>query len=336
MPVRPRAAAPSGPDARKGKKQKVELRIKIPRAPKHARGKALRPFFVATTTLGMKVVVYAHGPHTTALATVLSGLTSANCTPVTGGRMCHVPVAVPVGNDDFVVTTYDKAPSGGSFGTANQLAVGSTTVNVLMGKANAIPLTLGGVVATAGIALSKTSIPVIDSITGPSALTATITGKDADGNTIIGNGWYDATGNSVTMQLSSNQPSVTFSPPPAVVTFAAPTSKVSYYAPQATTAQIQNGFTATITATPSNSGSTAGSSILTLAKPAFTEFTISTMSSGAENIEVGPDGAIWFSNPTSINSAAYCDRCHRWIASDRFRRSLDGCVPARSRQRLGR
>jgi streptogramin lyase len=90
---------------------------------------------------------------------------------------------------------------------------------------------------------------------------------------------------------------VSFSPPPGVVTFAAPTSKLTYTASQATSAQVQSGFTATITATPSNALSTPGSSILTLAKPAFTEFGISTSNSGAENIEVGPDGAIWFSEP---------------------------------------
>jgi virginiamycin B lyase len=291
LPGGPAAGAPAAasPAARKGGKQKVEMRIKISRAPKHARGKALRPYFVASTTLGVKIVVYAHGSHTTPLATTIAGLTSANCHPVTGGRSCTIQAASPVGNDDFVVTTYDAAPSGGSFGSGKQLAFGSATLDVLQNKSNTIGLTLGGVVATAGVTLTNAGMPVIDT----ASQSITISAKDADGNTIVG-GWFDATGNAVTMNLSSNAPSVEFSPAPNVATFASPTSKLTYVSSEATSAQVHGGFVANIIATPSNAGATAGQAGLALTVPQFTEFPIVTMGSTPIGIEVGPDNAIWF------------------------------------------
>jgi virginiamycin B lyase len=277
-------------DGRKGGKEKVEMRIKVPRAPKHARGKALRPYFVASSTLGVKVVVYAHGPHTTPLATTVTGLTSTNCHPVAGGRSCSIQAASPVGNDDFVVTTYDALPSGGGFTGAKQLGVGSTTLNVVKGQANSIGLTLGGVVAKAVVALPTASIPAIDT----ASQTITISAMDADNDTIIGNGWFDATGDPVTMNIKSNQPSVTFSPSPNVVTFAAPTSTLTYWSQDPTPSQIQSGFTATITATPSNAGATAGQAVLAIAKPTITEYGTLSTSRYLYGITVGPDNALWY------------------------------------------
>ena len=188
-----------------------------------------------------------------------------------------------------MVTTYDAAPSGGSFGGAKQLGFGSTTLNVLAGKLNTIGLTLGGVVATAGVTLTNASIPVIDTASQP----ITISAKDADGNTIVG-GWFDTTGNAVTMNLSSNAPSVEFSPAPNVATFASPTSQLTYVSSEATSTQVLSGFVANIIATPSNARASAGQAGLTLAVPKFTEFPIVTMGSTPIGIEVGPDNAIWF------------------------------------------
>jgi virginiamycin B lyase len=284
-----RAAAPA-PNARSGKKAKVEMRIKVPRAPKHARGKARRPYFVAASTLGVKIVVYAHGNHATPLATTAVGLTSANCNPVTGGRSCTISAEAPVGNNDFEVTTYDAAPTGGSFGSANQLGIGSATLDVKSGTANTIHLTLGGVVAKGVVALTASSIPAIDN----ASQTVTISAQDADSNTIIGSGWFDATGDPVTMSVTSGQPSVTFSPSPNTATFAAPTLQLAYAASVSTPTQIQNGFAATITATPSNAGATAGQATLTIAKPVFTEYGAVTASKYLEGIAVGPDNALWF------------------------------------------
>jgi virginiamycin B lyase len=295
------AALPAGPaagrsaatvtDSRRGGKQKVKMLIKVPRAPKHARGKALRPYFVASSTQGVKIVVYANAAHTTQLATTVAGLTPANCSPVTGGRVCLIDAASPVGSNlYFGATTYDKPPSGGNFGSAKQLGVGFTTLpmTVTKGIANVIHLTLGGVVAKAVVALTTASVPVIETETQ----SVTVSAQDADSNTIVSNGWFDATGNAVTMDVSSNAPSIFFSPPPAVATFAAPTTTLTYEADEATPTQIRDGFVATITATPSNAGAVAGHAALTLAKPAITEY--ATTTTYLEGITVGPDNALWF------------------------------------------
>ncbi len=308
-------APPAGPaadgsasisEARRGGKQKVEMRIRVPRAPKHARGKALRPYFVASSTAGVKIVVYKNGvPHTTPLATTAVGLTSSNCSPVSGGRMCTINAASPVGTDDFEVTTYDHAPSGGSFGSAKQLAVGSATLKVVQSVANVIHLTLGGVVAKGVVGLTTAGIHAINN----NSQTVTISAQDADGNALVTDGWFSASGDPVTMSLDTTVgPSVasSFKFTPSTVSFASPTSVMAYTASGASSTQIQNGFTGVVWANPSNGG-TSGAADLTVAKPAFTEFPIATSSSFSEGITVGPDNAsLWFaeSNGNAIGTIA--------------------------------
>ncbi len=280
------------------------MRIKVPRAPKHARGKALRPYFVASSTLGVKIVVYAHG-HTTPLATTAVGLSSTNCHAVPGGRSCSIQAASPIGDDDFVVTTYDALPSGGGFNGAKQLGVGSTTLNVVKGEANAIALTLGGVVAKGVVGLATASIHAIDN----NSQTVTISAQDADGNALVSDGWFSAGGDPVTMSLDTTVgPSVAsfFKFTPSTVSFASATSVMAYTSSGASSTQIQNGFTGVVWANPSNGG-TSGAANLTVAKPGFAEFPIATSSSYTEGITVGPDNAsLWFaeSNGNKIGTIA--------------------------------
>jgi virginiamycin B lyase len=290
------SAGPAGPasseaPAKHRGKGKVAVRMLIPRAPRHRRGRALRPFFVATSTQGVKIVVYAHGS-STPLATTAAGIGPGSplCHAVTGGRSCTVSAEAPVGNDDFKIVTYDAQPSGGSFTGAKQLGIGTTNTTVVSGQANSIGVTIGGVVAKSTVQLSSPNAAVIDSDTQ----TVTVGAQDADGNAIVSDGWYDAGGNAVTMAIASGNISpISLGIVPSTATFAAPTATLTYTSSQASTAQVQNGLTTQITATPSN-GATAGGATLTLLKPAFTEYATGGTGTGPEGIEVGPDGAIWF------------------------------------------
>ncbi|HZZ00578.1 MAG TPA: hypothetical protein VFE36_13500 [Candidatus Baltobacteraceae bacterium] len=251
----------------------------------------MRPYFVANSTRGIAVVVYVHGgstPVSTTNAGVAAG--SSLCKAVTGGRQCTISVSAPTGSDDFVIKTYDTVPSSGGFSGAKQLAVGSATKTIAAGKANSLNVTVGGVVAKAAVHLSWPVNPVIDKDTQ----TVTVSALDADGNTIINDGWYSDSGSAVTMALSaSNGSTGMFAFAPASVGFASPTSKLTFDSTKITSTQAQNGFTSTIAATPSDGG-TVGSAIFTLSKPAFKEWTITTATSYPEGIVVGPDNAIWF------------------------------------------
>jgi virginiamycin B lyase len=269
---------------------KAHVHIFVPRAPRHAHGRQLRPFFVATSTAGVSIAVYRHGSGTPESTTnVPIGPTSTLCQAVTGGRSCTVPAPAPVGSDDFVIKTYDGYPVGGSFSGSHQLAVGKTTATIAKGRDNFLYLTLGGVVAKSLVALASPAIPAIDN----NSQTVTVNALDADVNTIIG-GWYDADGNPVTMTLST--PSISpvvlhFST--TTVSFNANTSTMTYTSSQASSTQIKLGIVVSVNATPSN-GTTVGFATLTMAAPSITEFPVATAFSYPTGIVVGPDNAIWF------------------------------------------
>jgi virginiamycin B lyase len=282
---------PAEPAARAAHKVAVPVRVFIPR--RHERDRhRLRPYFVANSTRGIAVIVYLHGGTTPANTTNASvGATSPLCHAVTGGRSCTIAAAAPVANDDFVVKTYDAAPSGGGFGSANQLAIGKVTKTIATGKANSLNVTVGGVVAKGAVNLSWPVNPVIDK----DVQTVTVSALDADGNTIVNDGWYDADGNAVSFALAASNGTTpsTFVLAPTTATFAASTASLTYDSTTVTSSQVQNGFTSNVSATPSNGG-TAGGATFTLSKPAFTEFNTSGSSTFPEGIEVGPDNAIWF------------------------------------------
>lgn len=251
----------------------------------------MRPFFVANGTRGIAVIVSVHGsstPVSTTNAGVAAG--SSLCKAVTGGRQCTISAGAPPGSDDFVIKTYDAAPSGGGFSAAKQLAIGSGAKTIAAGKSNSLNVTVGGVVAKAAVHLSWPVNPVIDK----DIQTVTLSALDADGNTIINDGWYSAAGTAVTMMLSATNGSAgmfTFSA--TSVAFAAPTSKLTYDSTKITSTEAKNGFTSSIGATPSN-GAIPGSAIFTLSKPTVVaEFPVN-YGSGPQGIIVGPDNALWF------------------------------------------
>ncbi|MBV8721109.1 MAG: hypothetical protein JO277_03095 [Candidatus Eremiobacteraeota bacterium] len=249
----------------------------------------MRPFFVANSTRGIAVIVTVAStgaPIATTNASVAAS--SPLCHAVTGGRSCTVVAGAAAGTDAFTVKTYDAAPGNNGFAGAQQLAIGKTTKTIVKGKSTALNLTVGGVVAKGAMGLATPSVPVIDNNTQ----TVTVSALDADGNTIINDGWYDASGAAVTMALVPTDPgSFTFAP--TDVSFASPTSTMTYTSSTATSTQVQNGFGELVWATPSN-GTPHGLATLTLTAPAFTEFKTSESNSYPEGITVGPDNAIWF------------------------------------------
>jgi hypothetical protein len=103
---------------------------------------------------------------------------SADCT-----QTCSVNLTVPQGAVTFQVGLYDAKG-----GTGNLLATGSTTTTVVLGQANTVSITFGGVVASVGIALGTASVTAGTAAVVP----ITVTAKDAAGFTIVGAEPYSA------------------------------------------------------------------------------------------------------------------------------------------------
>jgi virginiamycin B lyase len=110
------------------------------------------PKFVSPATDGLLAQIYPHGTsHTTPIVQAAFDVSSGSkaCTAGTP-RTCSVIVGVPpAASDDFVVTSYDAAPSGsGSFAGAHVLGVGSLSgQQIVVGTSNPLTIYLDGVIA---------------------------------------------------------------------------------------------------------------------------------------------------------------------------------------------
>jgi streptogramin lyase len=127
----------------------------------------------------VQVVSFAHSDtnHTTPLGTAVTDVSggSGACVASGGSRTCTVAVSAPPGNDDFVFTLYDTAPSSGvippaahvlgTAGVTQTLVAGSAnTVNApinavivgLSGQAALVPLAADGVAQNVGLTIAPT------------------------------------------------------------------------------------------------------------------------------------------------------------------------------------
>ena len=167
-----------------------------------------RSHYISTATQSISIKTY-DATHTSLLSTTISNLTpsSPGCVGASASTSCSIAIDVPAGRYTFDVTTYDKT---GAAGHALS-ALADYPFTVIAGKANAIPLTLGGLAASFNIVLSNapqatyTSSTGI-SITGSKPQQIRIFALDASGHTIVGGGApapvIDATPASTTLAAS--------------------------------------------------------------------------------------------------------------------------------------
>jgi virginiamycin B lyase len=250
---------------------------------RRSRGR-LHQLFIAANTAGIKLFVYPAGTRTGALAQLVGDISSASpqCTPVTNGRACSFTVTVPAGGPyDFVVSTFDAAPVGGVIpGSANQLGAAVDTTTIAVGKANAVAISVGGVVATTFVIVPR---PGLFHAIASTTQQITIGALDRDGNLIATDGYVDPAGDPLTIAPSSNAGSaIAFTPP----SFAAPQANgvtLKYDAIHATSAQVQNGIDATLSAP--GSGVVAGTAELQI-QP----FIVTGISTGSGPEEVALNG----------------------------------------------
>jgi hypothetical protein len=179
-------------------RESVQLNMHIPGGAGTASSIKRKPQFVASSTQGVLVVVYATSDtaHANPLGTSATNVApgSAACGGASGPRTCSVSIPAPPGTDDFVFTTYDQPPNSGTTfpSNANLLAAGTVTGKTISSaSANVVNVTLGGAVSQTQA--NPYNYNVLAGI-GPETYALEITALDADGNTIIGP-YLDANGN---------------------------------------------------------------------------------------------------------------------------------------------
>ena len=141
---------------------------------------------VGKATVSIKIIVPRHPAANTRLPRYVSTLTQTAAVTVTPAGAapsppmtltctltCSGQVTASVGNNTVTVNLYDAS--------SNLLSAGAVTINVLPNHANVLNLTFNPVVSSVSAALAATFNPGT-----PTAAPATITLKDADGNTIVG------------------------------------------------------------------------------------------------------------------------------------------------------
>jgi virginiamycin B lyase len=190
------AAAAAG---RHRKRVKAYARIVIPvrrRRHRHRRG---RPKFVSSATMGVEIAAQAIPSGQT--ITTVAGLTpgSPSCTTHGSSRTCTVSALVYSGQNQVTVTTYDQAPSGGSFpSTAHELGYGSVAQNVISGVTPYIVVFLGGVIASIGGGPAYSTLPA----DGSTHTAAFVVAPTDFGNQPISAGSNDPFANPITATLT--------------------------------------------------------------------------------------------------------------------------------------
>ena len=151
----------------------VQITLLIPSASNARSSIARRVQYVSVSTTSLTVSDVADSGGTQASTTV----NVSSCPTVTGGAACQITVPAIIGGNTIGVSAYDGVNGGG-----NLLSTASTHTTVLAGTANALQLTLGGVVRSLSLAVDQPA-PFAGT---PSTITLYPTAKDADGNTITG------------------------------------------------------------------------------------------------------------------------------------------------------
>lgn len=299
-------------------RQKVRavVRILIPRWRRTRNPRLLHMHFVAASTQAVKVQAYVpnsvHGPGTlrdTAVANLAPG--SPACVTGTQGRTCTFTISIPPPADDLVFTTWDQAPAHGAIpAAAKQLAAAvEIAQKIETGRPNALSLTLGGVVASVGLSLPNSSIvggTQTTSIHGvvPSTQNVGVDAYDADGNVILADGFVDANGSPLNVDVSVTASSSTCGSGTLQLGATTPGNKVVLSQPPATPIAFAYGATSFAALfTPSTActfaiaaveNSASANAQFALLGPQITEIALSNGSSFPDSIVAGPDGAMWF------------------------------------------
>ncbi len=306
----PKAGAPAAPA--KAKVQ-VSFTMHVPGAASARTAKLKRIYTVAQSTAGAQVSVYNAGTDSgTPLATTAANIepsTSPGSTCATsdayGTRLCSFSISAPVGNDDFIITTYDQAPSGGTIPAgSNQLGWGIDTAAITAGAAANVSATLSSVLASVSLDLTPNTIHQIIPTTG----TVGVYALDADNDVIVSSGFVDPNGNPVTLSFNvDNNLNGTLYFPNSSISAPSPTGVQYVYAPQNGVLATAGNQTVNFSVSASSGVTTTGAALQAI-YPSFTS--ISDGNLGVNDTHHGgivfdTNGGVYYTTPNNYGGISY-------------------------------
>ncbi|HTC31360.1 MAG TPA: hypothetical protein VK702_11590 [Candidatus Acidoferrum sp.] len=179
-------------------KQNASIVIHIP-AP--AAASAMRPAYVSASTKSIAIAITPNAGCSacSTATTVNQNLTPAStgCVSNSGATTCTIALLLNPGAYTANVTTYDATGETGNVLSSNQ----SVAMTIALNSANAIPMVLNGIPASATFGLlnssavasvmsgsASSSVPAVVYIDAGKTATVYVTPLDADGNAIVGAG----------------------------------------------------------------------------------------------------------------------------------------------------
>jgi virginiamycin B lyase len=295
----PGVAVPGAP----AKSGSATLRITIPAKTTSPAGARRAPRYIspATQSVAIRFVPAAGAPVT--FNQNLTAASNPNCTAsLVSPTICTVTMALVAGSYTATFAAYDGLLDVNGNPTGNVLSANQNVpVSIVQAQANAINVTFQGIPTRVVVVPGDTSslrgsilIGYTLSPCAPGTHSFTVLGVDADGNYILGPG--------------APVPSLTAADA-TVVSVAAPSSSApnvfSFTMQAAVAAGTSVRLTAAVTpsrTTPTDSGSSAVSVPIQLTYQGLcgpiTAFSVPAGNSDAHDITAGPDGALWFTEPT--------------------------------------
>ena len=203
-------------------------------------------------------------------------------------RTCTISSSVLAGGPyKVVVTLYNVPPKGGRFPGGRQIGGGVLETDTTQ-QSPKILMTTASQIASAGIVVNPSSMPVIDSGTA----NAIVTGYTANGTAIVSHAFSSAKGSIGITADASSKAALKILP----ATVSAPVLgqvSIAYSSRIVTSKQIL-GFTATLTAKPTFKAAKSAVAKLTFSAPKLTSVKVSATNAYAYAIAAGPDGNMWF------------------------------------------
>jgi hypothetical protein len=162
----------------------VQVKLNIPISTASVATNLIQPqSYVSAKTRSVNVsVTSVNGvPPSSRISTLVPVMSGTDCSVDSGTLSCTITLDVPVGSVALNVSTYPQTSVGGS-----PISSGNTTIDVTGGAIVNADVTLLGVVASIDVNYTPTILP----IAGAGTFTATITGKDVNGDVITGTDPY--------------------------------------------------------------------------------------------------------------------------------------------------
>jgi streptogramin lyase len=189
-----------------------------------------------------------------------------------------IVIDAPVGTDTFSFATYDAQN-----GQGNVLSRASVTKNIVLAAANTVTAVLNGVITSLSISLSNPA----PNAGVPATVNVNVSGRDADGNTIVGPGDYSTP---IRLSIQDDTNSGTLSLSTTDLPNSATTATLTYNGGTLNSG-LPDGPIAFVVARATGIATQAAAFTPT---PTFYQFSIPVAANRPQWIAAGSDGNMWF------------------------------------------